>query len=723
MPASFLHGVEVFEFNLGPVPINVVNSAVIGLVGSAPLFAVSGALPLWDPSWLVQAAPQWSASTAQSVGNLLVDANGNTQKCTTAGTTGTGAPTWSRTLNGTTNDGTVVWTLIALGASAGQQCVDANGNIQSATAITLNSWAASTAYAQGALIVDANGNTQRVTTGGTSGAAAPVWATTLGATTTDATVTWTLVAIGRAAVTNTAAPVWATALNATSADSLGVSTGTVTWTLTQLGPIPNLQTPVLISGSNPNSNTPGQAGVFGPLIQGYTVPYALNEVFAQGAGQAIVVNVFDQTKHSSSITAQTFTFPATGNQVLNLGHIGISALKLTNSAATVTYVEGADFSADKVNGTLTAKGGGLLTAGQAVKVTATYADPSKLGDADLVGAVTGNVYTGMQAWKLSYQQLGFFPKLLIAPSFGAAVGWQSVGSQDATAASGLATVAAAMRAVYFLDCPPASSPATLIANRGAAGNAWNTSDKRAILCGPQDLFVDTGINPTGISLSGAGTAVQNPANTTHAGPYSPWVAGVVSATDLAQGYWWSPSNHQVTGPLAPDVSLYVSFMDAASDTNNLNAQGIVTAFQAFGTGLRVWGNRSAGYPTFSTADVFIPVRRTMDVIEQSVMLAMMQFLDQPISNALISAILATVNAFIRVLIQRGALEAGSASYNPVENPTAQVAAGQLVFDIDVMPPPPLERLTFNVFIDTTLLSQLSGSTSAGGLSPSAQATV
>jgi hypothetical protein len=42
-----------------------------------------------------------------------------------------------------------------------------------------------------------------------------------------------------------------------------------------------------------------------------------------------------------------------------------------------------------------------------------------------------------------------------------------------------------------------------------------------------------------------------------------------------------------------------------------------------------------------------------------------------------------------------------------------VAAGQLVFDIDVMPPPPAERITFNVFIDTTLLSQL-GTTSASG---------
>src|SRR5438270_6271957 len=119
-----------------------------------------------------------------------------------------------------------------------------------------------------------------------------------------------------------------------------------------------------------------------------------------------------------------------------------------------------------------------------------------------------------------------------------------------------------------------------------------------------------------------------------------------------------------------------------------------------------WGNRSAGYPTITTPDNFISVRRTMDVIEESVELSMLQFLDQPISNALITAILASVNSFVRTLIQRGALVGGSASYDPAQNPPSQVAAGQLVFDIDLMPPPPAERLSFNVTIDINLLQQL-----------------
>jgi phage tail sheath protein FI len=40
MPASFLHGVEIVEVPNGPVPVTVVKSAVIGLVGTAPTWAV-----------------------------------------------------------------------------------------------------------------------------------------------------------------------------------------------------------------------------------------------------------------------------------------------------------------------------------------------------------------------------------------------------------------------------------------------------------------------------------------------------------------------------------------------------------------------------------------------------------------------------------------------------------------------------------------------------------
>lgn len=57
----------------------------------------------------VQYVP-YAASTAFILGQLVVDSNGNLQNVTTAGTSGSAAPTWNTSVSGTTTDGSVVWT-------------------------------------------------------------------------------------------------------------------------------------------------------------------------------------------------------------------------------------------------------------------------------------------------------------------------------------------------------------------------------------------------------------------------------------------------------------------------------------------------------------------------------------------------------------------------------------------------------------------------------------
>ncbi|MGH8011079.1 MAG: phage tail sheath family protein [Candidatus Binataceae bacterium] len=459
------------------------------------------------------------------------------------------------------------------------------------------------------------------------------------------------------------------------------------WAVQSPAPAPN--TPSLVSSSRDAAN-------FGPLIQGYSIPYALAAVQKQGAGQVVVINVFNPTIHFTAIVNQTTAFPATGNQVINLGHMGVSAVVLKNSGGTITYVLGTDYTLDAVNGLITTKSGGAITAGEAVEVSFDYADPTKVQDSDIIGAVTGGVYTGIQALQTTYGTMGFFAKILIAPGF----------SQDPTTQAALLTMAQTIRAMALIDAPPATPVATAISNRGTAGQAFDTSSTRAILCFPQEQFTDTGLVPTGVTIGSGGQALTESANATADSPFSQWVAGAMAAKDLAKGYWWSPSNTEITGILGPDVSVYASPVDPLSDTNNLNAAGIVTVFNAFGTGLRVWGNRSAGYPTVTTPDNFISVRRTMDVIEESAQLAMLQYVDQPITNGLIDNIAASVNAFLRMLIQQGGLIDGTCTYNPGDNPASQIANGQLVFEIAIMPPPPAERLTFNVSLNQGFLNEL-----------------
>jgi hypothetical protein len=80
-------------------------------------------------SQFTYSAGPWMASHTYSVGQEIVDPAGNAQQVTTAGTSGATAPTWNETTNGTTTDGTVLWTceghytptaLAVIGTAAGK---------------------------------------------------------------------------------------------------------------------------------------------------------------------------------------------------------------------------------------------------------------------------------------------------------------------------------------------------------------------------------------------------------------------------------------------------------------------------------------------------------------------------------------------------------------------------------------------------------------------------
>ncbi len=90
---------------------------------------------------------------------------------------------------------------------------------------------------------------------------------------------------------------------------------------------------------------------FGPLVRGYTIPYALAAIQNQGAGQVIVVNVFDPTRHFTSVAATALPFNAQG--VINLGHMGVSNVVVTSDPAGTTYVAETDYTLDAVNGVIT----------------------------------------------------------------------------------------------------------------------------------------------------------------------------------------------------------------------------------------------------------------------------------------------------------------------------------------------------------------------------------
>ena len=163
---------------------------------------------------------------------------------------------------------------------------------------------------------------------------------------------------------------------------------------------------------------------------------------------------------------------------------------------------------------------------------------------------------------------------------------------------------------------------------------------------------------------------------------------------------------EIKGIVGVEFNLSANISDINSDVNLLNAAGINTVFVAYGTGFRTWGNRNASFPTNTNADNFTSVQRVKNILEDAVVAAMLQFIDLPINRALIDSIKGSVNGYIRSLVQRGALVDGECLYDPEDNPPLQIADGQLVFQINYMPPSAAERITFNTFLDINLLQVL-----------------
>lgn len=421
-------------------------------------------------------------------------------------------------------------------------------------------------------------------------------------------------------------------------------------------------------------NSETEAAQFGKQITGFNIPQALAAIFAQGAGTVVVVNVFDTTDNTVAVTDESHVI-TNGKTKTSFAPIGTSFV-LKNSAGSTTFVKDDDYTVDEY-GNIKVLDFTAIAEGSTVKATYRKLDATTIDAADIIGANTSGVRSGFKCFEEAYTLLGFTPKIFISPYY----------CELAGVAAEMIVQATTYRGRAIIDAPAATLPAAAISGRGPAGTlaGFQTSNKRVILTYPYVKVYDPVTDANVIR------------------PLSQYLAGVIAATDNAEGYWVSPSNHEIKGIVGMERAITAQINNASTEANQLNEVGIVTMFNSFGTGIRVWGNRSAAFPSSTAPDNFIPVGRVADILHESVEYAMLQFIDRPINQALIDAIRESVNAFIRTLIGRGAVVDGLCTYDPTKNPPNEIAAGHLTFDITFMPPTPAERITFESFIDITLL--------------------
>ncbi len=276
---------------------------------------------------------------------------------------------------------------------------------------------------------------------------------------------------------------------------------------------------------------------------------------------------------------------------------------------------------------------------------------------NVLGDITAS--TGVYALLLAANMTGQTPRILVAPGFTA----PSDPAAPSPVVNALLTVANRLRAIVVADGPNTNEA-------DAITYAENYGEDRLYVIDPGVRVYDTD-TATYVTRAASGFA-----------------AGVISATDSARGFWWSPSNQLVNGISGTARPITFVLTSAETEANRLNAAKVATIVRQ--DGFRLWGNRStASDPLWA----FLPVRRTADMIYESIEGALLWAMDRPFSEQLLRDIRDSVQAYLDLLKSRGAILGGKVWIDAELNSEAALKDGQLFLDFDIEPPAPLEHLT------------------------------
>lgn len=275
------------------------------------------------------------------------------------------------------------------------------------------------------------------------------------------------------------------------------------------------------------------------------------------------------------------------------------------------------------------------------------------------GSVTGDAteMTGVYALKRAQADIGYTPRILIA---------QLAGSSD-TVTTAIKAVAESLRAVAVIGIDAVSA---------TAATTWVTAN------GNHRTFA---FWPT---VNGG----EDPA---------PFIAGAIAKSDNDRGFWWSPSNIEVFGITSLDSPVDFQLGDVTSLANVLN-EGKVSTFIRQG-GFRAWGNLTG---SINAKYQFVSVRRTADIINDSILRAHLWAVDRNITKTYLADVAESVNGYLASLKNQGAILGGRCWPDPDLNSPANIALGKVFFNFEFTPPYPAQTVTFRSILTNDYLSEL-----------------
>jgi len=422
-----------------------------------------------------------------------------------------------------------------------------------------------------------------------------------------------------------------------------------------------------------NAKDAAQFGTFAEygLTSGFTIPYTINAIQAYGTGTIVVVNVFTPSETSETektVADEALTF-AEGSATLAHPE-KVSNLVLTSTDGETTYALNTDYTFDAETGAVAKVAEGALAEVDSVKASYKYVETIKIDNnvkditaADIIGSTSEQgERTGLQALKDVFNQYGYNPKIIVCPEF----------SHEAGVREAMISIANKVRAID--DCLKA---------RGSEGSFnWQTTSDRVYLLYPYLKYYDQETNQ------------DQPI------PYSSVMAGLMAWNDKQNGYWYSPSNKNFIGVTGTQVKITASYTDEDSEVQQLNAKGITSVMNVYGTGYKSFGNRLANFPESNGLPTFISSRRISDMIAESLENAQAPFVDLPLDGPIVDEIVRLGSNFLETLRSRNAIVGGSC-WVSADNTTESLSDGKLIIDYEFTPPAALERITNQITLTSS----------------------
>ena len=392
----------------------------------------------------------------------------------------------------------------------------------------------------------------------------------------------------------------------------------------------------------------------------------------------VFVNVLDATKHSKTSTKNV---EGVSDAVTVDAPIILSTLKVTTGtgAALVTLVKDTDYTAEyDTDGKVVLT---IISQSKVVddKVALSYSevDASAVTASDVVGGVdiTTGANTGLELVEEVYPRFGLRPGTLIAPK------WSDNSTVAAMLKAKAQEINGVFKAMAIADIPTAEATKYTAVN--AVKNTNNLVDAHLIATWPQ------------VALDGVKYHL------------STQVAALCGQVDSAHDDlpYKSPSNENIQcdqAILADGADIFLGKAQA----NYLNGLGVVTALNFVG-GWKCWGNRTSAYPSNSDPkDAFIPCRRMMNWISNTLVTSYWSRIDMPINRRLVETVVDSANIWLNGLTARGAILGGRVEFLDTENPKTDLLDGTIRFHVYVAPPTPAREIDFVMEYDLDYFSSL-----------------